>query len=362
MKDFFSIPGNKEYQLFASVESWIQQLIEDISNARRYIYIETFRLNDDLAGRQVCEALMKQADKGIDVKVIVDSWGTRKSQLLYTMEEHGISVRFFKKLNFSPIGIIKKNHERNHRKIIAIDDHISYIGSANFSKYSFAWRESILRIEKQDFTKIFKRIFLENFKIYKKKIKNPKYYKTITWHDCKIIRETPSIIHQKSRDYFIKLIDKAKESIDIITPYFLTGKTFRDKLAKAVKRGVKVRVIIPWDSDVRSVDCLRDLFLGNLHRHGIQFEMYKAGNLHAKLMLIDKKIFSIGSTNFDYRSFRYMHEINLSGTNPEIVSLINEYIANTLTECMNFNYTLWLFRPIHEKIIGLLLYPIRRLI
>lgn len=362
MQEILTVSGNDEYCLFTSVKSWIDQLIADIEKAEHYIYIETFRLNDDPAGRQVCEALIKQAEKGIEIKLVLDSWGTRKTPIFQVMEKHGIKIRFFKKLIFNPFGIFKNNHERNHRKIIAIDDRISYIGSANFSKYSFKWRESILRINRQDLAKIFKRIFLENFKIYKKKIKPTKYYKTITFQDFKIIRETPSIIHQKTRDYFIKLIDNAKETIDIITPYFLTGKTFRDKLVNAVKRGVRVRVIIPWDSDVRSVDCLRDLFLGKLHRKGIQFQMYRTGNLHAKLMLIDQNIFSIGSTNFDYRSFRYMHEINLSGTNAEISKLVEQYIAETVKECMYFNYTLWLFRPLHEKIIGWLLYPVRRLI
>ena len=361
MKTHFINEKYPEYQLFSSAENWIDCLVEDIMCAKSYIYIETFRFQDDLVGERVCDALIKQADKGLDIKIIVDSWGTRHSSMFDKMQKHGIAVRFFKKIVIS-FNLFTKNHERNHRKIIAIDDNISYIGSANFSEYSYHWRESILRIRQHELTKAFNRVFLDHFEIFKKKIKRKKYHKTITLQNFKIIRETPSVIHQKSRNYFMKLIDHAKMSIDIVTPYFLTGQSIMDKLGKAVKRGVKVRVIIPQHSDINSVDFLRDLFLGMLHKKGIKIEFFQKGNIHAKLMLIDRHIFSIGSTNFDYRSFRYMYEINLSGENPIINSLISEFIEDTLTKCEPFHYLKWALRPLHQKIIGLLLYPVRKLI
>lgn len=360
MKEIFTCPDESEYMLFGSAGSWVNQLIEDIYRARHYVYIETFRLNDDVVGRRVGAALLQKAAEGVDVKLIVDSWGTRHSKLMTDLEKGGVCVRYFKKIIFT-FNLFGKNHTRNHRKIVAIDDHISNIGSANFSKWSLKWRESILRVEDHDLAKIFKRIFLENFKIHKKKIKKRKYYKTINHGGFKIIRETPSIIHQKSRNYFIRLIKKAKEKVTIVTPYFLTGKAMRDQLAKAVKRGVEVVVIIPRHSDVRSVDYLRDLFLGNLYRKGVKIKLYKPGNIHAKMMLIDDHLFSLGSTNFDYRSFRYMHEINISGEKREISGLIKDFMDNTLTQCDDFTYSRWLLRPLHQKIIGLLLYPIRKL-
>lgn len=361
MRNIYRVSENSKYQLFGSVECWLEKLVQDIKQAQHYIYIETFRLNDDAAGQILCEALIEQAEKGIEVKLIVDSWGTWKTPLFDRMEKSGISIRYFKKLVFH-FQWFSKNHERNHRKIIAIDDHISYIGSANFSKYSFKWRESILRIDDIGLSKIFKLIFLENYKIYKKKFKSPKYKKTITYNGFKIIRETPSIMHQRTRNYFIRLITSAKKQITIITPYFVNGKPIREKLADAVKRGVKVTVIVPKHSDVRSVDFLRDLFLGGLHNKGIDIRYFHKGNLHAKLMLIDDHVFAIGSTNFDYRSFRYMYEINMSGQDEDIAALVFDYIIDTLTECDLFNYGDWAGRPFIEKLIGVSLFPIRKLI
>ncbi|MDL2296590.1 phosphatidylserine/phosphatidylglycerophosphate/cardiolipin synthase family protein [Bacteroidales bacterium OttesenSCG-928-B11] len=360
MKEIFEHPDSSKYLLFATTGSWVDQLVQDILAAKHYVYVETFRLNDDVVGQRVGQAMLLKAAEGLDVKLIVDSWGTRKSKLIADMEKGGVCVRYFKKIILT-FNLFGRNHTRNHRKIVAIDDQVSYIGSANFSKWSLKWRESILRVENHDLARIFKRIFLENFEIYKKKIKKRKYYKTINHDGFKIIRETPSIMHQKSKNYFMNLINKAKKNVTIVTPYFLTGKSMRDKLAKAVKRGVKVTVILPKHSDVRSVDYLRDLFLGTLYRNGIRLKLFKSGNIHAKMVMIDDHVFSIGSTNFDYRSFRYMHEINLSGEKPEISQLVKEYMDDTLTECSDFNYARWVLRPLHQKIIGMMLYPIRRL-
>ncbi|MDR2979842.1 MAG: phosphatidylserine/phosphatidylglycerophosphate/cardiolipin synthase family protein [Bacteroidales bacterium] len=360
MREIFTQPDSSEYMLFGSTGSWVDQLVQDIDGAKYYVYIETFRFNDDVVGRKVGEALMRKAKDGLNVKLIVDSWGTRRSKLIDEMEKCGVSVRYFKRLVVT-FDFFGKNHTRNHRKIMAIDDRISYIGSANFTKWSLKWRESILRVENHDLSRIFKHIFLENFKIYKKKIKRRKYYKTINHDGFKIVRETPSIIHQKSRSYFLQLINKAKKSITIVTPYFLTGKTMRDTLGKAVKRGVEVTVIIPMHSDVRSADYLRDLFLGNLSMRGVKLKLFKPGNIHAKMVLIDHNIFTIGSTNFDYRSFRYMYEINLSGEKPGVSKLIQEFMLDTLQECSDFSYLRWLLRPLHQKVIGMLLYPMRKL-
>lgn len=348
------------YSLFSSPKEWIQQLLVDIQEAKRYIYIETFRFTDDEVGESIAEKLIIKAREGVEVKLLVDSWGTRKSRLFTKMEVAGISIRFFKELIISLL-FFSKNHERNHRKIVVIDDRISYIGSANFSKYSFHWRESILRMH-SEIAIIFKNIFLDSFSNYKKKVKSRKYYKTITYNEFKIIRETPSIRHQKTRKYFISMIKNAKKSITIITPYFLPGKTIRNNMIKATKRGVCVQVIIPENSDVAIADYMRNLSLGFLYKNGIKIYFFQPENIHAKLILVDNKLFSIGSSNFDYRSFRSMYEINLSGENSDIATLLKNYIAETFLKCINFDLERWEKRSFWEVLVAVLLIPFRKLL
>ena len=348
------------YSLFSSSKEWIRQLLLDIQQAKRYIYIETFRFVDDEVGQGVAEKLIQKAQEGVEVKMVVDSWGTRKTALFTKMEAAGISVRFFKKIVISLL-LCTKNHERNHRKIVVIDDEISYIGSANFSKYSFRWRESVLRIYGEIGT-IFKDIFLDSFKNYKKKLKSREYYKTINYKEFKIIREAPSIRHQETRKYFNSLIKNAQKSITIITPYFLPGKTIRSNLVKVAKKGVRTQVIIPQKSDVVVVDYMRNFLLGSLHKNGVKIYFFQPGNIHAKLILVDNKLFSIGSSNFDYRSFRYMYEINLSGENSEIVALVADYIDETLEQCAKFDLETWGKRSFWEILVAVILIPFRKLL
>lgn len=351
---------NDSYDLFSSPKEWLDKLHHDIVAAEKYIYIETFRFNDDRIGRHIAEALIDQAQEGVEVKLIVDSWGTRKTSLFKRMKRAGIEIRFFRKIVFS-ILIFSKNHERNHRKIIAIDDKISYIGSANFSEYSLQWRESILRIEGL-IASTFKKIFLDNFKSYKRSIKRRKYYKTIRFNEFLIIREAPSVRHQQTRKYFIKLLNEAKHSFTVVTPYFLPGKMVRKNMMKAAKRGVQVQVIIPQHSDVAIVDYMRNIYLGNLHLHGIDIRLFQNANIHAKLLLVDASLFALGSSNLDYRSFRYMYEINLSGENEEIAYLVRNFIKETLPNCSPFDYTQWLNRPLWQRFFAFLLIPFRRLL
>jgi cardiolipin synthase len=130
----------------------------------------------------------------------------------------------------------------------------------------------------------------------------------------------------------------------------------------AADRGVKVIVIMPKHSDVRLVDVLRNKYLGLLFEKNIHILFYSTGNLHAKCMLIDNDIFSIGSPNFDYRSFRYQYEISLIGSDDKIVGDVRRHMNKTLSECEPFDYEKWKTRPKIERLFEWILLPLRHLL
>lgn len=348
--------------LYQTPGEWFEGLYEDISNAKTMVYIEIYRLNNDEVGRKVVTLLSQKCKEGLDVKVLVDSWGTNQEESFFEpITSNNGQVRFFDKLKLS-FNYFSQNHKRNHRKIIVIDNAILHFGSANLTNYSREWRESILRIE-DPIALTFKKVLLSNWKnasleFYKKR----KYLKNIHVGGFEIIRDIPSIYSQKVKNHFEKEIRKAKTSISIVTPYFLPNYKLRRLMILAARKGIEVSVFIPEHSDVKLVDYLRDKYLGFLSSRKIKFYMFQPTNLHAKLLLIDKNLFSIGSTNFDYRSFRYMHEIMLAGTNPEIVNQIDQYIENLKEDCLPFNFEKWKNRPRIHKIIGWLLTPLRHLL
>ncbi len=132
---------------------------------------------------------------------------------------------------------------------------------------------------------------------------------------------------------------------------------------EAAERGVDVKIIIPRRSDVGLVDVLRNKYMGGqLHESGIKLLLYVPHNLHAKILLIDNSLFSIGSSNFDYRSFRYMYEIVLLGDNASIIQQFRRFIEATLESTELFDYEQWKRRPLISRFFEWLLIPARHLL
>ncbi|HKK11054.1 MAG TPA: phosphatidylserine/phosphatidylglycerophosphate/cardiolipin synthase family protein [Bacteroidales bacterium] len=337
-------------------------MLRDIENAEKCVFLEVYRFQNDSIGVRFRNTLLKKAREGVKVKILVDSWGTRPGASFFAeLIEQGAEVVFYKKIKLF-IDFFTKNHRRNHRKLLLIDHQISYIGSANISEYSLNWRECMLRI-RGDITLELEKVFHHDIKNYNRyDTKSGSFLKTLKRDGFLIIRDFPSIRQQKIMQYYLKLIRRSKEEIWIESPYFLPGFQLRRAMVKAVKRGVKVVVIMPRHSDVRAVDILRSRYLGILCKEGVELLFYTGDNLHSKSVLIDKRVFAIGSANFDYRSFRYQHEIIISGEHEQITKQLNEHIEGTRKATVGFDLETWERRPKIQKFFEYLLLPFRHLL
>jgi len=351
------------FRLYSDPFQFYHKMIKDIQAAKKYIYLETFRIGADVIGERFRSALIQARKKGVEVKVLIDYWGSGpvKNGFFDTLTAAGGSVRFFKKIKYN-FDFFTRSHRRNHRKLLLIDDRITYIGSSNITHYNLNWRESVLRME-SDITPVFKKIFIQDFKLYNRYVFSRAYYtRHIRHHEFEIVRDVPIITKKKINKKFIHLIQQSKESVIIETPYFLPGFMLRKAMMEAADRGVSIKVIIPKKSDVRLVDILRNKYLGVLSKRGIEFLYYEPNNLHAKLILTDNETFGIGSSNFDYRSFRYMFEIFLFGKEPVVVNEIMAHNQKTMEATIPFNYKEWVKRPPVEKFFEWFLLPFRHLL
>ncbi|GAB1403598.1 MAG: phosphatidylserine/phosphatidylglycerophosphate/cardiolipin synthase family protein [Lentimicrobiaceae bacterium] len=349
------------FKLYSRPRDFHPAMLADIASAHTYIYMEYYRLGNDPMGMQYLDAITQKCKEGVKVKILLDDWGTAIPQMNFNLlRAYGGEVRYFKKIRFF-IDFFTKNHRRNHRKLLIIDDEIVYIGSPNITEYSLDWRESQLRIEGQ-VAPLFRKAFLANHKLYNQYIFNKlSYKKTINFQDFEIVQDLPSIYRQQVKKHFEKLIQKAKYEVVIETPYFLPGYKLRRALSRATARGVKVTVMLPLHSDVRAVDLIRAKYMGYFYTNKIHIHYYTPTNLHSKLFLVDDEVYGIGSSNFDYRSFRYQYEIVLFGRHPEVIEQMRLHIAETRKYCVPFNYEAWLKRPRLEKVIGWMLLPFRHL-
>ncbi len=348
-----------KYQLFEYADDYLGAMLEDIRHARRYIYLQMYKYGNGENGKLFRDELTRKCRQGVEVKVLIDSWGAYVNDSFFSeLIQAGGEVRFFKKIKFF-IDFFTKNHRRNHRKLLVIDDQIVHLGSANIVEYAKSWREAMFRI-RGDIAIPFKRVFLSDFRIYRKYVfEKPSYVRTIRHGSFEILRDVPSIAMQRIRKKYLELIQAAENEIIIETPYFLPGTQLRKGLINAARRGVAVKVFLPKHSDMRIIDILRNRYLGMLCRHQVQFLFYVPDNLHAKIILADRRAFILGSPNFDFRSFRYQHEIAILGRDPEAVTLVVDHILGTLKDAEPFNYDHWLNRPFVDKFFERLLIPFR---
>lgn len=321
-----------------------------------------YRFQNDSIGIRFRDTLIRKAREGIKVKILIDSWGTRPGVAFFQeLIASGAEVLFYKKIKFF-IDFFTKNHRRNHRKMLLIDHEITYIGSANISEYSLNWRESVLRL-RGDITLKLEKVFQYDFKNHNRyDTKAGSFLKTLKHDGYLIIRDFPSIRQQKVMYYYLDLIKKAKKEVLIESPYFLPGFQLRRALMRAAQRGVEVCVIMPMHSDVRVVDILRSRYLGAFHESGVKLLFYTSENLHAKDVLIDGETYAIGSANFDYRSFRYQHEIIISGKQKEIADQLKKHIEGTRKKTTLFDYEAWTRRPKIQKFFEYIFLPFRHLL
>jgi len=349
-----------DVSLFNDNGKFLDSLLDDIHNAQHNIYIEIYRITKDaVTGARIRDALAIAAGRGVKVVLLIDAWGTGSSLSFFDpIRKSGGQVRVFNTFRLGT-KIFTQSHRRNHRKIITIDDKICYIGSSNISYYSLTWRELMLRIT-GGIAKPLRHIIQLDFKTHQKYVYSQKVFsRTIHFRGFEIIRDIPSIYKQRVMRKYLYLIRNSKKSVYIETPYFLPGFRLRKAMADACQRGVNITVVLPRHSDVRLVDILRNKYLGKVFKSGVHILYYQPGNLHSKLMIVDNQIFCVGSTNFDYRSFRYMHEIVLSGKHPMVLKQVNTHRTETMSSVVEFDFDSWKKRPRLEKLVAWLLIPFR---
>jgi len=353
-----------EFQVLDDPLKFYNIMLSDIARAKQFIYLETYKFANDHIGIKFRDTLTRKAHEGLKVKLMIDSWGRGfvSDTFFEELIRYGGEVKFFEKIKLNT-DMFTRGHRRDHRKIIVIDDEISYIGSMNITGYNLNWRELALRI-RGELSILFRKVFLQNYETINPYLIPNKlaYTRTLKMGDWEIVRDVPSIPLQRMKKKYFKLIRDAKTSVIIETPYFLPGFLLRKALMDAGKRGVNVKVIMPKHSDVRMIDVLRNRYLGMLHNNNVKMLFFVPHNLHAKLIVIDNSIFSISSANFDYRSFRYQYEIALIGKEPEVLTQLREHLAETLNNSEEFNYDRWLRRPLIEKIFEWILIPFRHLL
>jgi cardiolipin synthase len=334
-------------QIFPSMLGAIRAAKETI-NLEFYIYW------DGEIGRQFAEALAERARAGVQVKIILDAVGsTRMSQgLIDFLSRNGIDLEWYHPLRWYTLS--RFNH-RTHRKLLIIDGRVGYSGGVGIADEWIGdadspqhWRETMIRVEGPAVTQM-QFAFMDNWvKSRGELLTGLQYFPEVPPagpRRTQVIKSSPSEGSSTVKLLYVISIVSAQKSIYINNAYFVPDHDTIQALEGAVRRGVDVRVIVPGEfTDVPIVRQASRWHYEQLLRHGIRIFEYQPTMMHAKTMVVDGLWLTVGSSNFDDRSFRLNDEVNVNVYDEEIASQAEAMFHDDLARSEEVRIRKWMRR------------------
>ena len=333
--------GN-EVRLIMSGREKFEMMFEDIRNAKSSVHLEYFNFRNDSIASLLFDILREKRKQGVEVRALFDGFGNDsnnrplKKHHIQSLRDDSIDIH-----EFDPVRFPWVNHiwPRDHRKIVVIDGHIAYTGGMNVADYYIVgteqvgeWRDMHCRIEGpvvNELQDIFARIWQ---KVTKEQLSNPKYYRGKDKGDMTvgIVNREPNKTNKIMRQLYINSLDDAQDSIQIINPYFTLTPSVKKAIHRAIDRGVKVDILVSAKSDIPLTP---DAVYYNVHKlmkRGANIWLYQPGFHHSKIMMVDGKFCTVGSTNLDARSLRFDYEVNALIVNQKITQELQDmFIRDT---------------------------------
>lgn len=325
-----AITNNNKLELLSSGRKKFASLFSEIKKAKHHVHLEYFNFRNDSIGNALFNLLAQKAQQGVEVRAMFDAFGNMsnnkplKKQQLKQLREEGIEI-----VSFDPITFPYVNHvaSRDHQKIAVIDGITSYTGGMNIADYYInglpeigAWRDMHISIKGPASEELQKAFLFTWNKETKQHIEGKFYFpidndslKAFPQHaggQVAIIQRIPNISPKAMRQAYIAAIDAAKYKVQIINPYFTPTRSVRRALKRAAARGVHVEIMIPGKSDITFTPDAAFYTANNLRKKGLHIYIYNGGFHHSKVMMVDDRFCTVGSTNLNSRSLRYDYEIN----------------------------------------------------
>lgn len=327
---------NNSVTLLMSGQEKFDDMFKAIHQAKSSVHLEYFNFRNDSIASLLFDILREKRKEGVEIRAMFDGFGNdSNNQPLKKYHLKALRDDSIKIVEYDPIRFpwINKIFGRDHRKIVVIDGQIAYTGGMNVADYYIKgtpqvgeWRDMHCRIEgdavnelQKIFIRIWNRVTGEN-------IHGIKYYRggTMTKFEglkpdttstagkkmVGIITREPHRTPKIMRQFYISAIDQAKDSIKIINPYFTLIPKLTRALTRAVKRGVKVEIMLSAKSDIPLTPDCAYYQAHKLMKRGAIIWMYKPGFHHSKIMMVDGRYCTVGSTNLDARSLKCDFEQN----------------------------------------------------
>lgn len=348
-------------KIFTDGKEKFHDLLQEIKRAKKFIHIGYYIFKNDELGEEILDALAKKAAEGVEIRLLYDQLGSRslrKKHLKKLVDAGGKYAVFFPSLLYI---INFRINYRNHRKIVVIDNEVGYVGGFNVGneylgkdkKFGY-WRDTHLKISGSAVVNLQLRFLLDwRYSSWENNVLIPKY---LSYTPCtgnvgmQIVSSGPDSQWEQIKYGYIKMVQDAKESILIQTPYLVLDDSIKESLKIAALSGVDVKIMIPNMPDHPFVYWASYYNAGELLNCGAKVYTYENGFLHAKTIVVDNKVSSVGTANMDIRSFRLNFEVNAFIYNKDISTELCDVFHKDLEYCSELTLDKYKSRSLIIKI------------
>lgn len=353
------LQGTKALALLNGDEIF-EPMLGAIHAAKVSISFETYIYWSGDIGRRFADALAERARQGVKVHVLLDWVGSAKmdDRLLAVMAQAGVQVKRFHPPHWSHLG---RMNNRTHRKLLVIDGRVGFTGGVGVAPHWTGhaqdpahWRDTHFQIEGPVVAQM-QSVFIDNWiKVTGDVLHGPDYFPTLELAgpgQAQMFSSSPSSGSESMQLMYLLAITAASRSIDLSASYFVPDALTLQALVAAMQRGVKLRIVVPGEHiDSETVRRASRATWGPLLAAGAVIAEYRPTMYHCKVMIVDGLLVSVGSTNFDNRSFRLNDEATLNVIDKVFASAQTATFEADLAKSHRVTHAQWLGRPIHERL------------
>ena len=349
-------------------------MLREIKHAKSTITMAQYLYEDGAIAHEFAEAFAERCRAGVNVSILLDHQGSSQapSDIIKLMKDAGCHVEYFRRVKavgiIFPWKLLRYNY-RSHRRILVIDGRVGFTGGYGIAEAWTGngrtpehWRDTNARIEGPAVKFLqsgFAESWLEATGIV---IGGKGFFPPLEARGevpAQIVKSSPTGGSFQSYMLFLLSINSAQKSIVITNPYFIPDDVMTEALVKAVARGVRVMVLVPGKTDSVMASATSRNHYGPLLLGGVQIFEYQPCLLHAKTMAVDGVWATVGSTNFDNRSFALNQEVNLTVYDRAVATRLVEIFHEDLKYAKQISYEDWKTRGIYERLIDLFTFPVK---
>ncbi len=359
---------NTVSEYYGSGEAVLETLLQELRNAKKFIFLEYFIVNPGYMWDSVLEILKIKVKEGVEVRFLYDGMCDLfrfPKNYPQQLEREGIQCRIF-----SPIvpALSTVQNNRDHRKILVIDGHTAFTGGINLAdeyinrKERFGyWKDNAIMF-KGDAVQNFTLLFLRMWNVVNKTKEASDYQKYLEVPKLNIetvgsgyvipYADNPLDDNQVGEMVYLDIINTAKKYVYIMTPYLVLDHEMVVAMAYAAKRGIDVKIIMPHIPDKKYAFTLARSYYNELLDAGVKIYEFLPGFVHSKTVVSDDEKAVVGSINMDYRSLYLSFECAAFLYRDETVSVIEKDMQGTLKECMEVTAEVYSKQPILTRAFG----------